>query len=411
MPLVQTLLAHYNESHPFALGLVMRTPPPPEGDKDGMVLKWLQGGSGIFMSQVGVPGGAPAPLRISDAAARAGGARNVCSVVRRGLSALTRRCRTRKSVSECMPNCLLHTLCDCTNPLPSISSVACKLGSVSLLLRAQAAFRAVAQELYGDLCPFDRFNDVTLARCFSTLGVLKVNDDGCHRKSIEEDDPALARQVHNVVSVSHVTTCLGVQDNFSSKRNLPCSIRVAPLPVCHIMVQCGLHAHPCKCAAAHHRLQPTRKACRLLGPCLEAGEFVPVLVWEHSKAPMPDRQGQCQTQGTQVSTDSGRDCMRRQLPMHDRRGFYQTQGALWAPTPRVMRMQAVAIYEGRERDLHYMSSLRDHLAFHHMTNRAQVAEATCVAEWEAGFIEDILPCRSDDQLAAAQQSRLAQLRL
>ena len=51
MPLVQTLLGHYNETLPFALGLVLHTAPPPQGN-DGFVLSWLGGGSGIFMSQV-----------------------------------------------------------------------------------------------------------------------------------------------------------------------------------------------------------------------------------------------------------------------------------------------------------------------------------------------------------------------
>jgi len=51
MPLVQTLLAHYDETLPFALGLVLHTAPPPQGN-DGLVLSWLGGGSGIFMSQV-----------------------------------------------------------------------------------------------------------------------------------------------------------------------------------------------------------------------------------------------------------------------------------------------------------------------------------------------------------------------
>ncbi len=69
--------------------------------------------------------------------------------------------------------------------------------------RAQAAFRAVAQEMYGELCPFDRFNDVTLAHCFSTLGILKVNDDGCHAKSLTEDEPTIAEQVFNQASALH----------------------------------------------------------------------------------------------------------------------------------------------------------------------------------------------------------------
>jgi len=61
----------------------------------------------------------------------------------------------------------------------------------------------VAQEMYGELCPFDRFNDVTLAHCFSTLGILKVNDDGCHAKSIMEDEPTVAEQVFNQASAPH----------------------------------------------------------------------------------------------------------------------------------------------------------------------------------------------------------------
>jgi len=69
-----------------------------------------------------------------------------------------------------------------------------------LLVWMQAAFRAVATEVYGELCP-DRFNDVTLARCFSVLGILKVNDDSCHSFSIVEDAPQLAEQIHNQASV------------------------------------------------------------------------------------------------------------------------------------------------------------------------------------------------------------------
>ncbi len=70
-----------------------------------------------------------------------------------------------------------------------------------LLVWMQAAFRAVATEVYGELCPFDRFNDVTLARCFSVLGILKFNDDSCHSFSIVEDAPQLAEQIHNQASV------------------------------------------------------------------------------------------------------------------------------------------------------------------------------------------------------------------
>ncbi len=64
----------------------------------------------------------------------------------------------------------------------------------------QAAFRAVASEIYGKLCPFDRFNDITLARCFSALGILKVNDDTCSIRSIVESAPKLAEEIHNTVS-------------------------------------------------------------------------------------------------------------------------------------------------------------------------------------------------------------------
>ena len=49
MPLAQSLLAQYNETHPFALGLVRRTAYPP---KEPDALAWIGGGSGIFMSQV-----------------------------------------------------------------------------------------------------------------------------------------------------------------------------------------------------------------------------------------------------------------------------------------------------------------------------------------------------------------------
>jgi hypothetical protein len=51
MPLMQSLLAHYNETHPFALGLVRRTALPPAVPA-GHALTWLGGGAGIFMSQV-----------------------------------------------------------------------------------------------------------------------------------------------------------------------------------------------------------------------------------------------------------------------------------------------------------------------------------------------------------------------
>jgi hypothetical protein len=64
----------------------------------------------------------------------------------------------------------------------------------------QAAFRAVATEVYGKLCPFDRFNDITLARCFSALGILKVNDDTCNIRSIVESAPKLAEEIHNTVT-------------------------------------------------------------------------------------------------------------------------------------------------------------------------------------------------------------------
>jgi hypothetical protein len=39
-----------------------------------------------------------------------------------------------------------------------------------------------------------------------------------------------------------------------------------------------------------------------------------------------------------------------------------------------MRMQALAIHSGREGALHYGTSLHNHLSFHHMFDRAELAE-------------------------------------
>ena len=60
-----------------------------------------------------------------------------------------------------------------------------------------------------------------------------------------------------------------------------------------------------------------------------------------------------------------------------------------------------------------MTSLHNHLSFHRMFDRVQLAEVTCVAEWESGVVEDVLPCiaaAGPNQMSAAQQARLATLR-
>jgi hypothetical protein len=79
-----------------------------------------------------------------------------------------------------------------------------------------------------------------------------------------------------------------------------------------------------------------------------------------------------------------------------------------------VRMQALAIHSGNERALHYGTSLHNHLFFHHMFDRAELAEVTCVAEWESGFINDVLPCvaaaAGSDRLNATGQAHLAKLR-
>ena len=78
-----------------------------------------------------------------------------------------------------------------------------------------------------------------------------------------------------------------------------------------------------------------------------------------------------------------------------------------------MRMQALAIHSGNERALHYGTSLHNHLSFHHMFDRAELAEVTCVAEWEAGFINDVLPCvaaAGSERPNATGQAHLAKLR-
>jgi hypothetical protein len=79
-----------------------------------------------------------------------------------------------------------------------------------------------------------------------------------------------------------------------------------------------------------------------------------------------------------------------------------------------MRMQALAIHSGNEGALHHGTSLHNHLSFHHMFDRAELAEVTCVAEWESGFITDVLPCiaaaAGSDQLDATGQANFAKLR-
>ncbi len=49
MPRMQSLLAHYNETHPFALGVLIQIP---MDVVTGQALSWHRGGAGIFMSQV-----------------------------------------------------------------------------------------------------------------------------------------------------------------------------------------------------------------------------------------------------------------------------------------------------------------------------------------------------------------------
>jgi hypothetical protein len=46
---MQSLLAHYNETHPFALGVLIQIP---MDVVTGQALSWHRGGAGIFMSQV-----------------------------------------------------------------------------------------------------------------------------------------------------------------------------------------------------------------------------------------------------------------------------------------------------------------------------------------------------------------------
>jgi len=44
-----------------------------------------------------------------------------------------------------------------------------------------------------------------------------------------------------------------------------------------------------------------------------------------------------------------------------------------------------------------------------MFDRTQLAEVTCVAEWESGFIDDVLPCRPGDRPVARAQLRSRKL--
>jgi len=85
-----------------------------------------------------------------------------------------------------------------------------------------------------------------------------------------------------------------------------------------------------------------------------------------------------------------------------------TEGCGLGTEARV-RVQALAIHSGKERDLHYLTSLHNHLSFHHMFDRTQLAEVTCVAEWESGFIDDVLPCRPGDRPVARAQLRSRKL--
>jgi len=54
-------------------------------------------------------------------------------------------------------------------------------------------------------------------------------------------------------------------------------------------------------------------------------------------------------------------------------------------------VQAAAIESGST-DAIGRSLLHRHLTFHYTTDRHQLAVLTCVAEWEAGWVADVLPC-------------------
>lgn len=56
-----------------------------------------------------------------------------------------------------------------------------------------------------------------------------------------------------------------------------------------------------------------------------------------------------------------------------------------------MRAQAQSIEQGTS-DATGRALLHRHLTFHYVVDPNQVAVLTCVAEWEAGFVDDVLPC-------------------
>ena len=62
-----------------------------------------------------------------------------------------------------------------------------------------------------------------------------------------------------------------------------------------------------------------------------------------------------------------------------------------ALTDSGVRAQALAIEQGTG-DLISRALLQRHLTFHYMVDADAIAVLTCVAEWEAGFVEDVLPC-------------------
>lgn len=56
-----------------------------------------------------------------------------------------------------------------------------------------------------------------------------------------------------------------------------------------------------------------------------------------------------------------------------------------------MCVQMLAIEHGTT-DSTARSLLHNHLTFHYLTDPDMLAALTCVAEWEAGFVADVLPC-------------------
>ena len=58
---------------------------------------------------------------------------------------------------------------------------------------------------------------------------------------------------------------------------------------------------------------------------------------------------------------------------------------------RGLLAQAQSIEQGTS-DATGRALLHRHLTFHYMVDADMLAVLTCVAEWEAGFVEDVLPC-------------------